>query len=120
MKFKRAFLVLCMFLSLSFMVPESAGIVYEPLNSMQTITVAKAGKKAVKRKVVKKKTTKKKIVKKDKKTKKATVKAKKEAQVYVTPTGECYHTHACGRGSYSKAPLSSAKARGLRPCKKCY
>lgn len=40
--------------------------------------------------------------------------------VYVTRTGECYHTHACGNGNYYEATLAEAEARGLRPCQKCY
>ena len=59
----------------------------------------------------------------DAKVKKKSVKkkkAKKAVVVYVTSTGECYHTHACGRGNYDRSPLKDAKAQGLRPCKKCY
>lgn len=41
-------------------------------------------------------------------------------QVMITKTGECYHTHKCGNGNYFWVSLSEAKARGLRPCKKCY
>ena len=44
----------------------------------------------------------------------------KTTYVYVTPTGKKYHTHKCGRGTYTKATLKKAKARGLTPCKKCY
>lgn len=40
--------------------------------------------------------------------------------VYVTPTGSKYHSRKCGRGTYTKAKLKDAKARGLTPCKKCY
>lgn len=40
--------------------------------------------------------------------------------VCITRTGSCYHTHKCGNGTYFKAKFSVAKARGLRPCKKCY
>lgn len=40
--------------------------------------------------------------------------------VLITRTGECYHTHKCGNGTYFKVSLKEAKARGLRPCKKCY
>lgn len=49
-----------------------------------------------------------------------TKKKKKVKMVYVTPTGRCYHTHKCGYGTYYKATLASAKARGLRKCRKCY
>jgi hypothetical protein len=40
--------------------------------------------------------------------------------IYVTRTGECYHTHACGNGTYYLSTLSAALARGLRPCQKCF
>lgn len=40
--------------------------------------------------------------------------------VLITRTGECYHTHKCGNGTYFEVTLKEAKARGLRPCKKCY
>lgn len=40
--------------------------------------------------------------------------------VLITRTGECYHTHACGRGTYYEATLAEAQRRGLRPCQKCY
>lgn len=40
--------------------------------------------------------------------------------VLITKTGECYHTHKCGNGTYFEATLEEAKRRGLRPCKKCY
>lgn len=43
-----------------------------------------------------------------------------EMTVYVTPTGEKYYTHACGRGTYTESTLSAAKARGLTACKKCF
>ncbi len=47
--------------------------------------------------------------------------AKKKAKmVYITRTGECYHTHKCGNGTYFKTTLKQAKAMGLRKCKKCY
>lgn len=113
MNFKKRFLTLCVFLTLSFIVPQQP-IVSTP-NTIQKVKVVQAKKKVTKK--VKKKSVKKKSVNKSKKT---STKAKKEAQVYVTPTGECYHTHACGRGNYYKASLSTAKSRGLRPCHKCY
>lgn len=43
-----------------------------------------------------------------------------ETTVYVTPTGSKYHTHKCGRGNYYASTLSSALARGLTACKKCF
>lgn len=45
---------------------------------------------------------------------------KKAKIVYITRTGECYHTHKCGNGTYYKSTLKKAKSYGLRPCKKCY
>ena len=45
---------------------------------------------------------------------------KKVTYVLITRTGKCYHTHKCGNGTYFRATLKEAKARGLRPCKKCY
>ena len=36
-----------------------------------------------------------------------------------TPTGECYHKYAHGRGSFSEVPLSEALSRNLRPCMVC-
>ena len=43
-----------------------------------------------------------------------------DTTVYVTRTGEKYHTHKCGNGTYYAASRSSAIARGLTPCKKCF
>ena len=43
-----------------------------------------------------------------------------EAQVLVTKTGSKYHTRKCGNGTYYYVSLSTAKARGLTPCSKCY
>ncbi len=43
-----------------------------------------------------------------------------EVTVYVTQTGAKYHTHKCGNGNYYPAGLSTALARGLTPCQKCY
>ncbi|MDO5519891.1 MAG: ComEC/Rec2 family competence protein [bacterium] len=40
--------------------------------------------------------------------------------VYVTPTGKKYHKKACGRGTFTKATIKSAKARGLTACSKCF
>lgn len=42
-----------------------------------------------------------------------------EKTVFVTPTGECYHKYAHGRGSFSEVPLSEALSRNLRPCMVC-
>lgn len=114
MNFKKRIIALLMLLSLSFIVPE-VPIINQPIGGNQSVAVVQAKKKAIKKKA--KKTTKQKA---KKATKKKSTKVKKEVQVYVTETGECYHTHACGRGNFYKAPLSTAKARGLRPCKKCY
>ena len=43
-----------------------------------------------------------------------------DTTVYVTRTGAKYHTHKCGNGTYYAASRSSAIARGLTPCKKCF
>lgn len=40
--------------------------------------------------------------------------------VLVTRTGECYHNHKCGNGTYYESTLAAAKARGLRPCQNCF
>lgn len=40
--------------------------------------------------------------------------------VLITRTGECYHTHKCGNGTYFAVSYEEAISRGLRPCKKCY
>lgn len=40
--------------------------------------------------------------------------------IYITRTGECYHTHACGNGTYFSSTLAEAQSRGLRPCQKCF
>lgn len=40
-------------------------------------------------------------------------------RVYVTPTGDKYHTHPHGRGNFTSTTLKDAKARGLQPCKVC-
>lgn len=45
---------------------------------------------------------------------------KKAKIVYITRTGECYHTHKCGNGTYYKCTLKKAKSYDLRPCKKCF
>lgn len=44
----------------------------------------------------------------------------KTKYVLVTPTGKKYHLRKCGRGTYKKTTLKNAKARGLKPCKKCF
>lgn len=46
--------------------------------------------------------------------------AQADTTVYVTRTGEKYHTHKCGNGTYYAASRSAALARGLTPCKKCF
>ena len=46
--------------------------------------------------------------------------AEDTTQVYVTPTGSKYHTHAHGRGNFSPSTLGEAKNKGLTPCKVCY
>lgn len=113
MNIKQKIIALCLLLSLSIIVPETA-MINMATDGVQTVAVVKAKKKVT--------NNKKTVIKanKAKKTKKAKTTTKKESQVYVTATGECYHTHACGRGNFYKASLSSAKARGLRPCSKCY
>ncbi|BBF45113.1 late competence protein comeC, DNA transport [Lachnospiraceae bacterium KM106-2] len=40
--------------------------------------------------------------------------------VYVTKTGKKYHARKCGRGTFTKATIKAAKARGLTACSKCY
>lgn len=40
--------------------------------------------------------------------------------VYYTRTGECYHTHKCGNGTYMPTSLSTAISWGLRACQKCF
>ncbi|GAA3012709.1 hypothetical protein [Tetragenococcus solitarius] len=40
--------------------------------------------------------------------------------VYVTPTGEKYHTHPHGNGDFSQTTLENAQSMGLEPCKVCY
>lgn len=49
-----------------------------------------------------------------------TISESSDSQVMITRTGECYHRRKCGNGNYFWASLSEAKARGLRPCQKCY
>lgn len=41
-------------------------------------------------------------------------------QVFVTPTGKKYHTHAHGRGNFTPSTLGEAKKKGLEPCNICY
>lgn len=43
-----------------------------------------------------------------------------DTTVYITATGEKYHTHKCGNGNYFPETLSYAKSLGLTPCKKCF
>lgn len=49
-----------------------------------------------------------------------TVSTSSGAQVMITSTGSCYHTHKCGNGTYYWVSLDEALSRGLRACKKCY
>lgn len=44
---------------------------------------------------------------------------KKSSNVYITGKGFCYHLKKCGKGNYYSVSLDEAKAKGLRPCKKC-
>lgn len=46
--------------------------------------------------------------------------ANAETMVYVTKSGEKYHSKKCGRGNFYQDTLSNAKSRGLEPCKKCF
>lgn len=111
MNFKKRIIGLCLLLSLSIMAPETA-MLNTITDSNSVIAVVQAKNKAK---------TKKKAAQKAKTSKKtSTAKSKKEATVYVTATGKCYHTHKCGNGTFYKAKLSEAKASGLKPCSKCY
>lgn len=95
---KLRLIMMCTALLLTFAAPVQMKVTDQGMGVKYAVSVdAKAKKKSVKKK-----------------------KAKKAVVVYVTATGECYHTHACGRGTYYKSTLKSAKAQGLRPCKKCY
>lgn len=95
---KLRLIMMCTAFLLIFVTPVQMQVTEHGVNVKKEVLVdAKAKKKSVKKKTVKK----------------ATV-------VYVTQYGKCYHSHACGRGSYYKSTLKSAKSRGLRPCKKCY
>lgn len=40
--------------------------------------------------------------------------------VYITRSGEKYHSHAHGPGDFTKSNLAMAKSLGLKPCKVCY
>ncbi len=115
---KMRLIAFCLLLSFSIMNPvQVQPTTQNPLSPQKTITAqAKAKKKVVKKRATKKTTAKKKTAKKTTAKNNFT----KSVTVYVTPTGACYHKYACGRGSYSKSTLNSAKSRGLRPCKKCY
>ncbi len=42
-----------------------------------------------------------------------------EEEVYITPTGECYHAYPHGNGSYTRVYLSEALDLFLRPCSVC-
>ncbi|MBE5928181.1 MAG: hypothetical protein E7267_02235 [Lachnospiraceae bacterium] len=109
---KSKFIALCLILVFSMANPVQIQTTSQNTVSVNNvIKVEAAKKKATKKKVTKKKTTKKKVVKKN---------TPKSTTVYVTATGECYHRYACGRGTYYKSTLKSAKSIGLRACKKCY
>lgn len=43
-----------------------------------------------------------------------------ESTVYITRTGEKYHTHKCGNGTFFASTLSTAQSMGLTPCSKCF
>ena len=45
-----------------------------------------------------------------------------ETYCYITDTGECYHESSCGYlyNSSIRIPLSTAIARGYRPCSRCW
>lgn len=43
-----------------------------------------------------------------------------EKVVYITRSGEKYHSHAHGPGDFTKSNLALAKSLGLKPCKVCY
>lgn len=95
---KLRLIMMCTALLLTFAAPVQMKVTDQGMGVKYAVSVdAKAKKKSVKKK-----------------------KAKKAVIVYVTSTGECYHTRPCGRGTYYKSTLKSAKAQGLRPCKKCY
>lgn len=42
-----------------------------------------------------------------------------EEEVYITPTGECYHAYPHGNGSFTRVYLSEALDLFLRPCNVC-
>ena len=109
---KSKFIALCLVLVFSMANPVQIQTTSQNTVSVNSaVKVEAAKKKANKKKITKKKVTKKKVVKK---------KTTKSTTVYVTATGECYHRYACGRGTYYKSTLKSAKSIGLRACKKCY
>lgn len=43
-----------------------------------------------------------------------------EKVIYITRSGEKYHSHAHGPGDFTKSNLALAKSLGLKPCKVCY
>lgn len=45
---------------------------------------------------------------------------KADMTVYITKTGEKYHTHKCGNGTYFPSSLSEARDMGLTACSKCF
>lgn len=50
----------------------------------------------------------------------ATVANPDEEVVYITPSGECFHSHECGNGTYNETTRGEAVRKGYRPCKRCY
>ncbi len=107
-RLKSSIVSLCLMLMLSIMAP----VQVQPVSTTNSVSIQKIVQVDAK--------TKKKAKKKKSTKKKSKKKTTKSVTVYVTETGECYHARACGRGTYYKSTLKSAKARGLRPCKKCY
>lgn len=107
-RLKSSIVSLCLMLMLSIMAP----VQVQPVSTTNPVSIQKIVQVDAK--------TKKKAKKKKSTKKKSKKKTTKSVTVYVTETGECYHARACGRGTYYKSTLKSAKARGLRPCKKCY
>lgn len=43
----------------------------------------------------------------------------KVSTVYIADNGKKYHLKKCGKGNYHTISLDEAKAKGLKPCKKC-
>ena len=80
---KLRLIMMCTALLLTFAAPVQMKVTDQGMGVKYAVSVdAKVKKKSVKKK-----------------------KAKKAVIVYITQTGECYHTHACGRGTYYKSTL---------------